>query len=111
MRVRAKVDNGSMYTVLPKELADSLALLPTGRRWVRFADGRRAKRVLVCGLRVRVPGLPDRLITTDALVEPGRHTVLLGCEEMERMELIADHKASVLRPRPGTEKGILAVVD
>lgn len=111
MRVRAKVDNGSMYTVLPKNIADSLALVPRGRRWVRFADGRRARRVLVSGLCIRVPGLPDRVLTTDALVEPGRDTILFGCEEMERMDLIADHRAGALRPRPGTEKGITAVVD
>lgn len=105
MRVRAKAENGSMYTVIPKRIADSLALLPTGRVWVRFADGRRSPRVLVSGLRVRVPGLPGRVLTTDALVEPGRDTVLLGCEVMERMDLIADHRTGVLRPRPGAEGG------
>ncbi len=111
MRVIAKADSGSMYTVIPKGLAEDLGLLPTDHIWVRYADGRRARRALVSGLRIRVPGMPGRLLTTDALVEPGRDSVLLGCEEMERMDLLADHRAGVLRPRPGTEKGIVAEID
>jgi hypothetical protein len=104
--VVAKADNGSTYTVLPRSLADELALMPRGAVSVR-----RARRPRVTGLCIRVPGIPGRLIVTDALVEPKRTTVLLGCEEMERMDLIADHRAGVLRPRPGTEKGITAVVE
>lgn len=111
MRVRAKADNGSTYTVLPKSTADALDLVRGGQVWVRYADGRRVRRGTVCGLRIRIPGLPGRLITTDALVEPGRRTVLLGCEEMERMDLIADHRAGPIRARPGTEKGITAEVE
>lgn len=109
--VVAKVDNGSTYTVLPKRLSDELHLLPRGKVWVRYADGRRALRAMVGGLCIRISGMRGRLITTDALVEPARDSVLLGCEEMERMDLIADHRAGVLRPRPGTEKGITAEVE
>ena len=109
--VVAKVDNGSTYTVLPKRIADGLHLLPRGKVWVRYADGRRAQRAMVGGLCIRIPGMRGRLVTTDALVEPGRDSVLFGCEEMERMDLIADHRAGVLRPRPGTEKGITAEVE
>jgi|GEM_PF-5526652 len=111
LRVIAKADSGSTYTVIPKAIAEDLRLLPTDHVSVRYADGRRGRRALVSGLRIRVPGLPGRLLTTDALVEPGRDSVLLGCEEMERLDLLADHRAGVLRPRPGTEKGITAEVE
>lgn len=111
IRIVAKVDNGSTYTVIPQSLAEELGLGTVDHVWVRYADTRRARRRLVEGLKIRVPGLPGREITTDALVEPKRTTVLLGCEEMERMDLIADHRAGVLKPRPGTEKGITAEVE
>ncbi|MBI4701170.1 MAG: hypothetical protein HY744_08435 [Deltaproteobacteria bacterium] len=111
MTVTAKVDSGSTYTVLPKRIAEELELVSGGTVSVRYADQRGARLRLVQGLKVRIPGLPGREITTDAVVEPHRTTVLLGCEEMERMDLVADHRAGVLRPRPGTEKGITAEID
>ena len=109
--LKAKVDNGSVFTVLPQRIADQLDLVDGGKVWVRYADERRARRRKVKGLCIRIPGIPDREITTDALVEPKRKQVLLGCEELERLDLIADHKAGVLRPSPGTEKGITFSID
>ncbi|MBI3099201.1 MAG: hypothetical protein HYY93_13320 [Planctomycetes bacterium] len=111
LRVIAKVDNGSSFTVLPATVAAQLRLISGGPVWVRYADERRARKEKVQGLKLRIPGLPDREITTDALVEPKRTTVLLGCEELERLDMVADHKAGVLRPRPGTEKGITAEIE
>ncbi|MBI4613702.1 MAG: hypothetical protein HY720_08845 [Planctomycetes bacterium] len=109
--VTAKVDNGSIYTVLPLAVAKKLGLLVSRKVRVRFADNRREWRDLAKGLCIRIPGLRDREITTDAIIEPRRKTVLLGCEELERMDMLADHRAGVLRPRPGTEKGITAEID
>lgn len=109
--VAAKVDNGSTSTVIPEALAEKLGLMPLDWVWVRNADERKSRRRRVQGLKIRVPGIPGREITTDALVEPKRTTVLLGCEELERMDLVAIHKTGVLAPRPGTEKGITAEVE
>lgn len=111
VRVAIKVDNGSTEVVIPEALANQLALRRFAKkRVVRFADGRTAEKEVAVGLWLRLPRL-DREWMGFAVIEPGRETVLLSCEAMESMDVIADHREGILKVRPGTESGQIGIIE
>ncbi len=63
---------------------------------VRYADGRRAKRSEVEGVRLYLLGRDD---TFSAIVEPKRDTALIGAIVLEDLDFLVDCGKQCLVPR------------
>jgi predicted aspartyl protease len=91
------VDTGAVMAVIPERVARDLDLPreTTGTR-VRFADGRTGVREVAFGLRLEIMG---RRTECQAIIEPGRDTVLIGQIVLEALDLLVDCKEQKLFPR------------
>jgi predicted aspartyl protease len=95
-QVSGVVDSGASLLVLPKATVEELGLIPTGKVRVKYADGRRAKRDVVEGVRLELLG---RQRTFEAIVEPKRKDALIGAIVMESLDLLVDCTNKKLIPR------------
>jgi predicted aspartyl protease len=106
VRLQGVVDSGAVRLVLPKKVADALGVPHIGTVGVRYADGRRARRVKVKDVWLR---MLDRESTFNATVEPKRKDALIGAIVMEDLDLVVDCVSQRLRPRD--PKGIVSEIE
>ena len=90
------VDSGATKLVLPEDVVKRLGLPLGDSVKVRYADGRKAKRVGAEGVYVRLLG---RHGTFSAIVEPKRKTALVGAIVLEDLDLLVDCGAQRVIPR------------
>ena|SRR5438552_14057250 len=95
-RVRGVVDSGATRLVIPESLANQLGLEISGSTKVRYADGRTGERSIAERLRLAYGG---RASVFNAIVEPGRESVLIGAIVLEDLDFIVDCAAQRLVPR------------
>jgi predicted aspartyl protease len=95
-RVRGVVDSGATRLVIPASIAQQLGLDTAGSAKVRYADGRTAERSIVKDLRLSYGG---RESVFNAIVEPGRESVLIGAIVLEDLDFLVDCVAQRLVPR------------
>jgi predicted aspartyl protease len=95
-RIQALVGSGAMKLVLPEALVKRLGLPLGGPVKVRYADGRRARRMGVGQVYVQLLG---RHGTFSAVCEPKRETALLGAIVLEDLDLLVDCAAQRVVPR------------
>jgi predicted aspartyl protease len=96
VRVKGLVDTGANWLVLPKAVADHLALPATKPMLVEFGDGRLELRDVVDHAWVEMCG---RHGTFRAIVEPNRSDALIGAIVLEDLDLLVDCSNQVLQPR------------
>jgi predicted aspartyl protease len=96
VKVQGLVDSGATRLVIPQSLADRLGLQVGGEMQVRYADGRTAIRRIAQGIQLKYAG---RESLFNAIVEPGRDSVLIGAIVMEDLDLIVDCARQQLVPR------------
>ena len=98
VEVRAQVDNGATYVILPPRIVEDLQLMKEEEKMtVRYADERRAEREVAVGLRLEILG---RLTECRAIVEPERKEPLIGQVALETLDLWIDSKRGKLIPNP-----------
>jgi predicted aspartyl protease len=100
------IDTGAARLVLPKRLADELGLTPAGTANVRYADQRKAKRVMVKNVSLELNG---RSSVFSAIVEPKRETALIGAIVLEELDLVADCATQSIHPRD--PRGIVSEIE
>jgi len=96
VRIRGVVDSGATRLVIPQSVALHLGLEVSGSTTVRYADGRSADRTIVENLRLSYGG---RESVFNAIVEPGRESVLIGAIVLEDLDFLVDCLAQRLVPR------------
>lgn len=94
--LRGVVNRRVMRLVLPEAVAERLGLKSAGDATVRYADGRTATRRMAGEVRVRLLG---REGVFTAILEPNRHTALLGRIVLDDLDLVVDRTMQTLRPR------------
>lgn len=95
-RVRGVVDSGATRLVIPEAVARRLGLEMSGTTQVRYADGRLAVRPIARRISLSYGG---RESVFNAIVEPGRESVLIGAIVMEDLDLLIDCTGQRLVPR------------
>ena len=90
------VDSGASRLVLPQRVVAELQLQADGETMVRFADGRREKRMLVSNVWLQHAG---RHGVFSAVVEPNRDDALIGAIVLEELDLLVDCVTQSLYPR------------
>ena len=100
MRLRGAVDSVATRLVIPESVAKQLGLEATGTVKVRYADGRTADRLIVERLRLEYGG---RASVFNAVVEPGRDSVLVGAIVLEDLDFLVDCTGQRLVPRDPTQ--------
>jgi predicted aspartyl protease len=95
-RVRGVVDTGATRLVIPAVLAQQLGLGISGSTKVRYADGRTAERPIAQRIRLAYGG---RESIFNAIVEPGRESVLIGAIVLEDLDFLVDCIGQRLVPR------------
>jgi predicted aspartyl protease len=90
------VDSGPARLVLPKAVADQLALRRSAKVKVRYADARRATRQTAEGAHVT---LLRREWDFTAIIEPKRQDALIGAIILEDLDLLVDCQNQRLIPR------------
>jgi predicted aspartyl protease len=95
-RISGLVDPGASDLVIPAATAAKLGVAATGKANVRYADGRRAVRDVVEGVRVDLEG---RHGLFNAIVEPKRKEALIGAIVLEVLDLMVDSRREKLVPR------------
>ena len=95
-RVRGVVDSGATRLVIPAMIAQQLGLETAGSAKVRYADGRTAERSIVKDIHLAYGG---RESVFNAIVEPGRESVLLGAIVLEDLDFVVDCIGQRLVPR------------
>lgn len=95
-RIRGVVDSGATRLVIPESVARRLGLTFTGTAQVRYADGHAADRRIAERVRLAYAG---RESVFNAIVEPGRESVLIGAIVMEDLDLLIDCTGQRLIPR------------
>jgi predicted aspartyl protease len=96
VRVRGVVDSGATRLVIPANIAQQLGLESAGSAKVRYADGRTAERTIVKDVHLAYAG---RESVFNAIVEPGRESVLIGAIVLEDLDFLVDCGAQRLVPR------------
>jgi predicted aspartyl protease len=94
--VSGVVDTGAARLVLPEGVVKQLGLPVIEQSAVRFADHRRAVRVVVKDAYVELLGRGGMF---KAIVEPNRSDALLGAIVMEDLDLIVDCSGQKLMRR------------
>jgi predicted aspartyl protease len=95
-RVRGVVDSGAARLVIPASIAQQLGLDTAGSAKVRYADGRTAERSIVKDIHLAYGG---RESVFNAIVEPGRESVLIGAIVLEDLDFLVDCVGQRLVPR------------
>jgi predicted aspartyl protease len=95
-RVRGVVDSGATRLVIPEALAQQLGFEASGTAKVRFADGRSAQRTIVKDIHLAYGG---REGVFNAIVEPGRESILIGAIVLEDLDFLVDCGSQKLVPR------------
>ena len=90
------VDSGAARLVLPQRVVDLLKLPIDGEATVRYADRRRAKRMLVSNVWLQLQG---RHGVFSAIVEPDRDDALIGAIVLEELDLLVDCGTQSIYPR------------
>jgi predicted aspartyl protease len=96
MTISGVVDPGAAMLVLPQAVVKQLGLPLGDKIKVRYADGRRAQRREAEAAFVELLGRHD---TFKALIEPKRHTALIGAMVLESLDLLVDTRRQRLIPR------------
>jgi predicted aspartyl protease len=96
VKVRGIVDTGANWLVLPKAVADQLALPADKPMLCQFGDGRLEFRDVVEQAWVEMLG---RHGTFRAVVEPNRPEGLIGAIVLEDLDLLVDCRTQTLQPR------------
>lgn len=94
--VRGVVDSGATRLVIPEALAQRLGLKTAGTARVRYADGRSADRPIARRIHLTYG---DRSSVFNAIVEPQRHSALIGAIVLEDLDLVVDCTGQRLVPR------------
>ncbi len=97
MEIEALVDTGATMLVLPADVCRALGVRELGRRWVRYADGRRREVPWVGDLFIEIL---ERQMMCEALVEAEGTTPLIGQIPMEALNLLVNPKTGDLMPDP-----------
>lgn len=97
VEIEALVDTGATMLVLPADVCRALGVREMGRRWVRYADGRRRAVPWVGDLLAEILG---RQMMCEALVEDEGTTPLIGQIPMEALNLLVNPKTGDLMPDP-----------
>ena len=95
-RVRGVVDSGATRLVIPASIADQLGLELSGNIEVRYADGRTAERAIARRIALAYGG---RESVFNAIVEPGRKSLLIGAIVLEDLDFLVDCANQRLVPR------------
>lgn len=91
--VEAMVDTGSIYTVMPKSLLESLGVKPMGRRRFRLADNSIIERDIgIVGIEIK----GYRAYTIVVFGDEGVY--LIGVTTLEELALEVDPATGELRP-------------
>jgi predicted aspartyl protease len=96
MRARGVVDTGATRLVIPQLVASQLGLTISGSVKVRYADGRTAERPIARYIHLTYGG---RDSVFNAVVEPGRESVLIGAIVLEDLDFVVDCTGQRLVPR------------
>jgi clan AA aspartic protease len=91
--VRALVDTGATYSMIPRRILTSLGVTPTEKMPIRLGDGRRKTRDLgLAAVRYGKHATPTWVL----FGEPG-DTIVLGALTLEELALQVDPKSRTLR--------------
>jgi predicted aspartyl protease len=96
IRTRGVVDSGATRLVIPESIALQLGLDLSGSVKVRYADGRTADRSIAQRIRLVYGG---RESVFNAVVEPGRDSLLIGAIVLEDLDFVVDCISQRLVPR------------
>jgi len=96
VRIRGVIDSGATRLVIPESVAVKLGLEYSGQVTVRYADGRSADRSLAQRVHLSYGG---RASVFNAIVEPGRESVLAGAIVLEDLDFLVDCVGQRLVPR------------
>jgi len=96
VRIRGVVDSGATRLVIPESVAKQLGLEMSGNTKVRYADGRTAERSIAQYVHLSFGG---RESVFNAIVEPGRESVLIGAIVLEDLDFLIDCAGQTLVPR------------
>jgi predicted aspartyl protease len=95
--IRGTVDSGATRLVLPQALVKELGLTVKRKKIkVRYGDGRQGLRSEVGDVHLRLQGRED---VFSAVVEPKRHTALIGALVLEDLDFLIDCTKLRLVPR------------
>ena len=92
LRIRALVDTGATFSVIPQESARLLGLIPMRSYTVELANGK-FQRLPATSVGIRLDG---RSAPVTALISP-RGEMLLGAETLEVLDISVDSKRRRLR--------------
>ena len=95
--IPAIADTGAMMLALPEDIVSQIGARPAGSIATTYADGRRGELPVAGPLIVRIG---ERWMSTECVVLPQGTDALVGQLVMERLDLVADHVAQTLHPRP-----------
>ena len=96
--IPATADTEAMIMLaLPEDIVSQLGIRRTGSVNTAYADGRRGELPVAGPLIVRIG---DRSMPTDCIVLPQGANALVGQIVTRHMDLVADHVAQTLHPRP-----------
>jgi len=97
MKIRGVVNSGATRLVIPASVVQQLGLDLLGDVKVRYADGRTGDRSVAQRIRLSYGG---RESVFDAVVEPGRDSLLVGAIVLESLDfLVVDCIGQKLVPR------------
>jgi predicted aspartyl protease len=96
VRIRGVVDSGATRLVIPEAVAKQLGLEISGKASVRYADGRTADRAIARRVYLSYGG---RDSIFNAIVEPGRESILIGAIVLEDLDFLVDCTGQRLVPR------------
>ena len=95
--IPAVADTGAIMLALPEDVVSQLGIRRTGSVNIAYADGRRDELPVAGPLIVRIG---DRSMPTDCIVLPQGAAALIGQIVTRQLDLVADHVAQTLHPRP-----------
>ena len=98
--VEARVDTGTLRSVVPPAVAEALGLVRMGRSEAQMADGRWGEAEVSEAVEVRLMAGVERSTVVPMLIMG--ETVLLGAIVLEGMDLLVDCPRGQLVPNVGT---------
>jgi predicted aspartyl protease len=98
--VEARVDTGTLRSVVPPAVAEALGLVRMGRSEAQMADGRWGEAEVSEAVEVRLMAGVERSTVVPMLIMG--ETVLLGAIVLEDMDLLVDGPRGQLIPNVGT---------
>jgi len=99
-QVEARVDTGTMRSVVPPAVAEALGLVRMGRSEAQMADGRWGEAEVSEAVAVRLVAGVERSTVVPMLIMG--EIVLLGAIVLEGMDLLVDCPRGQLVPNAGT---------